>query len=75
MNCPNCPKPSAVNSGTLAVPGCVPSCLGQINKVIYNNNNEIYKLSHCPTHTGVGTVGTLRKWAGRKFKTALREQI
>ena len=57
MNCPNCPKPSAVNSGTLAVPRSVPTHLGQIFKSIYNNYNDISEVSHFPTSLGMGRLG------------------
>ena len=59
MKCPNRPKPSDVNYGTLAVPEGVPARLGHFSNEIHNNNNGIIKLSHCPKHTRSGTVGTL----------------
>lgn len=58
MNCPICPKPSDVNFGTLAVP----ARLGHFVEIIYNKYNDIYKVSHSPTHTRDGTVGTLKPY-------------
>ena len=35
MKCPNCPKPSVLDFGTLAVQGTVATHLGQFHNIIY----------------------------------------
>ena len=57
MKCPNCPKPSGVNLGTLAVPRGVPAHMGHFLKVMYSKYNKLEKVSHCPTALRVGQLG------------------
>ena len=61
MKCPNCPKPSDVDFGTLAVPRGVPTYLGQFFNSIYNNYNDITELSHFSTPLGLGQLGQFHR--------------